>query len=61
MTEKSWMFALLKMLVNVADSEAPCKIHAFNEQMKARFYQIHIKSLIKIKLKSMVNFNVHKE
>lgn len=29
------MFALLKeMLVNVVDPEAPCKIHALNEQMK---------------------------
>lgn len=32
------MFALLKeMLVNVSDPEAPCKIHAVNEQMKASF------------------------
>lgn len=32
------MFALLKeILVNVVDAEAPCKIHAVNEQSKASF------------------------
>lgn len=38
MTAKSWIFALLKeMLEDVVDPEAPCKIYVVNEQIKDNF------------------------
>lgn len=62
MTEKSWMFALLEeQLINVVDPEAPCKNLCSEWADESQFYQTDIESLIKIKLKSMANFNAHNE